>query len=531
MGEFNVWTSLPAVAPEIGLTILAAVILLLDAYLPQRKHRSRDIAFVAAAGMAALALTPFIWAAPVGSSELFWGGMIRHDALGQIFTVMLVLGGAITCLIAIEDSGAGKKGEFHLIIIIAVLGGCLMAKAADLVMVFVALETLSIPLYMLAAFKRTDGKSAESGLKYFLFGSFASAIFLYGLSLLFGFTGVTGLAQIAAALNSGAVTAGAFPVLLALVLIIVGFSFKISAVPFHFWTPDVYEGAPTPVTAFLSTASKAASFMLLLRFLIEVFGLPSAPGEASSLVTVNGTEIQGFWVSLLTVFSVLTMTLGNVMALRQSSFKRLLAYSSIAQAGYTLMGLAALQWQPPAAYSDLDIAAIPAGLHGQNMAIASIAFYMFMYTFTNLVVFGGIIYFTEKTGREKISDFAGLQRRSPWLALAMTIGLLSLGGIPPAAGFFGKLFLFQAAVNAGLVGLALIGVLNAIVGLYYYLVIIKVMYVDHGIDEDVPLPMPRAFAWTIGITTIVVIILGVAPAAIYDWAIQGAEAVRRVIGG
>ncbi|MCU0511614.1 MAG: NADH-quinone oxidoreductase subunit N [Anaerolineae bacterium] len=509
MGEFNVWTSLPAVAPEVGLAALAAIVLLLDAYLPQFKNRTRNIAYVTAAGMAALALTPFIWAPPAGTSELYWGGMIRHDALGQIFAVMLLLAGAITSLIAVEDSGAGQKSEFHLVIIVATMGGTLLAKSADLVMIFIALETLSIPLYMLAAFRRMDGKSAESGLKYFLFGSFTTALLLYGFSLLFGFTGTTSLAGIADGLASGTLLTSAFPVLVALLLVIVGFSFKISAVPFHFWTPDVYEGAPTPVTAFLSVGSKAASFMVFMRLLIEVFGLnPNA-------LTLDNAVIQQFWVGLLTVFAILTMTLGNLLALRQNSFKRLLAYSSIAQAGYTLMGLAALQAQTAA---------------GQDLAMASVSFYMFMYTFTNLVIFGGIIVFAEYTGRDQISDFAGLQRRNPWLALMMTIGLLSLAGIPPAAGFFGKLFLFQAAVQANLVGLAIIGVLNAIIGLYYYLVIIKIMYVDHGQDEEKALPLPRSYAWALGISTVVVLILGVIPAPIFDWAMQGAAAVRLALG-
>jgi len=302
--------------------------------------------------------------------------------------------------------------------------------------------------------------------------------------------------------------ANAVPLLITIVLVLVGFGFKISMVPFHFWTPDVYEGAPTPVTAFLSVASKAGSFMVLMRFLLEVFGLYPA------LVIVDGRTVQDVWVGLIVVLSVLSMTFGNVLALRQTNFKRMLAYSSIAQAGYTLMGLAALQSQTP---------------EGQNLAMASVAFYMFMYTFTNLVVFGGIIIFVERTGRENISDFAGLQRRSPWLALAMTIGLLSLAGIPPAAGFFGKLFLFQAAVSAGLAGLAIVGVLNAIVALYYYLVVIKTMYVDHGQDEDKPIVMPQTFGIVMAVTTLIVIVLGVIPTPVFEWAMQGAEAVRQAV--
>ena len=290
---------------------------------------------------------------------------------------------------------------------------------------------------------------------------------------------------------------GVVAVMTALVMVVVGFGFKISAVPFHFWTPDVYEGAPTPVTAFVSVSSKAASFALLLRFMTAVFPVD---------LVIGGVIIQDFWVNLLVVISIVSMTLGNVVALRQSNIKRLLAYSSIAQAGYTLIGVVALQGA------------------NDSLAVASVSFYMFMYIFTNLLVFGGVILFISATDSEEIADMAGLNRRSPWLALFITIGLLSLGGIPPAAGFFGKFFLFQAAVNANLVGLALIAVTNAIIALYYYLVVIKVMYVDVGPDDEAPIAIPRSYAWSLGITALVVLLLGtILVTPIYDWAILGAS--------
>lgn len=495
MGTFDLWASLPAIAPEVGLTILAIVVLLLDLYLDRDKHRS--VAIAAAIGMAALAITPFIWP-PTAEGEILWGGMVRYDSLAQIFKVMILLAGSITCLMALDDKSVSKRGEFYLIIIVATLGGSLMASAADLIMVFVALETVSIPLYVLAAFRRGDTRSAESGMKYFLFGSFASAIFLYGLSLLYGFAGSTGLYQIAEFLGQGASSENVVPVLAALVMVVVGFGFKVSAVPFHFWTPDVYEGAPTPVTAFVSVASKAASFALFLRFMMAVF--------PASLV-VDGRVVQDFWVTLVAAMSIITMTLGNVLALRQTNIKRLLAYSSIAQAGYTLIGIAAMQVQ-------------------SDLGVASVSYYMFMYTFTNLLAFAVVILFSEATGSEAIKDLASLNRRSPMLALAMTIALLSLGGIPPAAGFFGKFFLFQAAVEAQLVGLAIIGVLNAIVALYYYLVVIKIMYVDPHADQDKAIRISRSHAWVLGITAVVVILLGtIAATPIFDWAREGARAI------
>ena len=497
MQSFDLWAQLPSVLPELGLAVLAVVVLFADLYGAFATRRS--VVYIAALGMALLAVMPFIWTPDPTLFEngtLLWGGMVNYDPLSQIFKVMLLLAGAVTCLMAAGDRGVGNKGEFYLIVIIATLGGLMMSSASDLILVFVALETLSIPLYMLAGFRRGDRRSAESGMKYFLYGAFASAIMLFGFSLLYGFAGTTNLAGIATAL--GANLAGdVIPVMTALVMVIVGFGFKISAVPFHFWTPDVYEGAPTPVTAFVSVSSKAASFALLLRFMTAVF-----PPE----LVAGGVIVQDFWVNLTVVISIVTMTLGNVVALRQTNIKRLLAYSSIAQAGYTLIGVAALQ----------------AG--DGSLAVASVSFYMFMYIFTNLLIFGGVILFIAVTGKEDIKDLAGLNRRSPWLALTITIALLSLGGIPPAAGFFGKFFLFQAAVSANLVGLALIAVANAIVALYYYLVVVKVMYVDVGPDDNKPIAIPRNYGWALGITTAAVILLGtIAVRPIYDWALLGAN--------
>jgi NADH-quinone oxidoreductase subunit N len=501
VGEFNFLQSLPAIAPEVGLTIMAIVVLALDLYLPESQRR--NIAIVTGIGLLATALLYLLlWfptnGEPTGlgaAAGLYWGGMVRHDTLAQIFKVMVLCAGALTALMTIDVRGLGRKGEFYLIVIVSTLGGCLIAGASDLIMVFLGLETMTIPLYVLAAFRRDDQRSPESGMKYLLFGSFASAILLYGLSLLYGFTGQTNLQAIAAYLGSDAFSANAFPVLLAMTLIVVGFGFKISAAPFHFWTPDVYEGAPTPVAAFLSVASKAASFALVVRFLVEVF--PNG-------LIIGGQAIPNFWGNLVIVLAVVSMTLGNVIALAQKNIKRLLAYSSIAQAGYTLIGVAALQAAP-------------------DTATAAIGFYMLMYTFTNLLAFAVIVLFSEATGSETVADLAGLSHRAPWLALTLTIALLSLAGVPPAAGFFGKFFLFQAAVEANLTWLAMVGVLNAIIGLYYYLYIVKVMYVDHSPDEDKPIPVSRTLAWVVGAATIVVILLGtfgVQP--VFNWALQGA---------
>jgi NADH-quinone oxidoreductase subunit N len=499
MQEFNLLQSLPVIAPEIGLTVMAVVVLFLDLSLPESQRRS--IAIVTALGLIATAvLTVAFWSPTPAQEGLYWGGLMRYDILAEIFKVMALAAGALTALITIDVPNMGRKGEFYLIIIVATLGACLLAGASDLIMIFLALETMTIPLYILAAFDRQDKRSSESGMKYFLFGSFASGIMLYGLSLLYGFTGQTNIYAIAGYLGSEAFAANLIPVLVALTLIFVGFGFKISAAPFHFWTPDVYEGAPTPVTAFLSVASKSASFALLIRFFVAVF-----PGG----LVLGGTEVQPFWINLAIAIAVLSMTFGNLVALGQTNIKRLLAYSSIAQAGYALVGVAAL-----------------GSVAAREDAVAAVTFYMLMYTFTNLLAFGVIILVTQKTGSERIGDFAGLSKRSPWLALTMTIAFLSLAGVPPAAGFFGKFLLFQAAVEADLTWLAIVGVLNSIIAPYYYLVVIKVMYVDKSADEDVAIAVNRPYAWALGAATLVVVLLGTfAIQPIFDWAARGARSI------
>ncbi|MCI0710260.1 MAG: NADH-quinone oxidoreductase subunit N [Chloroflexi bacterium] len=502
--------NLLAVAPEILLTLVALVVILADLYLPAENKRITG--YIAGLGLFGIAIATLILV-PANQSlvldntldtveeQLLWGGMIRSDDLARIFRVMVIFTGGLTCLMGMGDRRLNYKAEFYAIIVIATIGASLLSAAADLVMIFIALETVSISLYILSGFIRlpvTPGqeaeqfamRSAESGLKYFLFGSFTSAFFLYGLTLIYGFSGGhTNIYEIGQAFGAAGtegfenVVTDTIPLLFALLMVTVGFGFKISAVPFHFWTPDVYEGAPTPVTSYISTVSKAASFAVLVRFMLAVF----SPEELLDVATSSYSE---WWVQLFAILSVVTMTLGNLLALVQRNIKRLIAYSSIAQAGYTLMGVAA-------------IATTQAG-----DGAASVAFYMFMYVFTNTLLFAVVILFTNATNSETIADMAGLSRRSPWLALAMTLALLSLAGIPPAAGFVGKFLLFRAAVDSGLTWLAMIGVLNAIVALYYYLVVVKVMYVDRSEDDDVPINIPNPYPLVIGTSAAAVVLLG-----------------------
>ncbi|MBL8045883.1 MAG: NADH-quinone oxidoreductase subunit N [Anaerolineales bacterium] len=450
-----------AVLPEILLVVVAAIVIIAD--LAQRQitkgqvglamleARRRNVGLAAALGFLVVLVVSLLVSLPSVGNDLIFGGMLRHDLMAFIFRVLFLFSGMVVALISMDSPTIGKQGEYYVVLVAAVLGMNLMAASADLIMLYLAVETTSIALYALAGFLREDSKSAESGLKYFLFGAFTSTIMLYGFSLLYGFTGQTNLYAIGEAL-----TATNTPVLFALFMILVGLGFKISAVPFHFWAPDVYEGAPTPITAFLSVASKAAGFAVLIRVLMAAF-----PAQSE------------VWVQVIAALSAVTMTVGNIIALTQKNIKRLLAYSSIAQAGYILMGLAAFSGE----------------------GTAATLFYLGMYTLTNLAAFGAIVMVTRISGSESIADFSGLSRRAPGLALVMLVAFLSLGGIPPLAGFFGKFYLFTAALNQGLVWLAVVGFINALISLYYYLVVLKVIYLNAPKDEaSYPVSRPAAVA-------------------------------------
>lgn len=493
-----------AIVPEILLTIVALAVIYLDLYLPARQRSV--VGYVAGGSLLFIAaITAFI---PSGgdtlSEQLVFGGMIRNDDLAKIFRMMVIAVGGFTCFLGMGDHRLRYKSEFYAITIIATIGASLLSAAADIVMLFVALETMSISLYIMSGFIRRPelpdveqeeaaNRSAESGMKYFLFGGFTSAFLLYGLSLVYGFSGgVTNLYEIGPALVDGEHATA--PIIVALGLVTVGFGFKISAVPFHFWTPDVYEGAPTPVTSFISVTSKAASFAVLTRFMLAVF-------PPDQLLPAEVVGYSDWWVQLFAMLAVITMSLGNLLALVQTNIKRLVAYSSVAQAGYTLVGLVAIASDSSA-----------------GDGAAAVAFYMSMYVFTNTLLFAGVIIFTNETGSEKISDMAGLARRNPWIALGMTVALLSLAGIPPAAGFFGKFLLFRAAVDANMAWLAMIGFLNSIVALYYYLVVIKVMYVDRSADDDKKIALPAPYNFVFAATGLMVILLGVLPAIVIELA-------------
>jgi NADH-quinone oxidoreductase subunit N len=460
-------TMVLAILPEILLFVLAGLILALDAiWKPEIK---RSLGWLTAGGLLIVMVVSIFVATPPDQGRLIFGGMIRQDWLSFAFNILFMFAAAITALFAMDMKGVGQKGEFYVLMLISTLGMSLMASAADIIMLYLAIETTSIPMYILVGFMTRDDKSTESGFKYLLFGATASTIMLYGFSLLYGFTGQTNIYQIALSFYN--LQFPKIAIIGSLLLILVGFGFKISAFPFHFWAPDVYEGAPTPIAGFLSTASKAAGFVVVLRVLVAVFTPSAAPD----------------WINMLAIVSVLTMTVGNVLALVQKNIKRMLAYSSIAHAGYILIGVVAVS----------------------QLGMTSVVFYLIAYLITNLAAFGIVMAFSKVVGSDEISAYSGLSRRKPWLALAMLVAFLSLAGMPPLAGFIAKVFVFAAAIKVGLVWLAFVGVLNSIIGLYYYLTVLKYVYLYRSDDEDKPLSISRPYTIALSILIFGIILVGI----------------------
>uniref|UniRef100_B8HPI5 NAD(P)H-quinone oxidoreductase subunit 2 n=1 Tax=Cyanothece sp. (strain PCC 7425 / ATCC 29141) TaxID=395961 RepID=B8HPI5_CYAP4 len=422
-----------AILPE-GIVIVT-LLLVLGADLVSGRPADRWTPYLAIGGLlAAVAALYLQWDQPTTLSFL---GSFSNDHLSIVFRGIIALSTAVTILMSIryvEQTGS-SLGEFFTILLTATVGGMFLSGAQELVMIFISLETLSIASYLMTGYMKRDLRSNEAALKYLLIGAASSAIFLYGSSLLYGLSGgATALPDIAAGLG----TKQSLGLLIALVFVIAGISFKISAVPFHQWTPDVYEGAPTPVVAFLSVGSKAAGFALAIRFL-----------------TVAFPTVAEQWQFIFTALAILSMILGNVVAIAQTSMKRMLAYSSIAQAGFVMIGF----------------------VIGTETGYASMVFYLLIYLFMNLGAFACIILFALRTGTDQISEYAGLYQKDPLLTLALSLCLLSLGGIPPLAGFFGKIYLFWAGWQAGAYGLVLLGLLTSVVSIYYYIRVVKMMVV------------------------------------------------------
>jgi NADH-quinone oxidoreductase subunit N len=428
--------------PEVILSVIAMVLLLVNVFVPSKNKGY--LGYLSLIGLAATAASAVSGWGPAVSG---FGGAVVQDNFAIFFKVIFLISAALAILISDRYMAQEEcnQGELYPLILFATVGMMLMAGGTDLMVIFLGLELLSVCLYVLAGFNRANLKSNEAGLKYFLLGAFSTGFLLYGMALTYGATGSTKLQAIYAQVASNHDIAANPIFVVGMLLIAVGFSFKIAAAPFHMWTPDVYEGAPTPMTAFMSAGPKAAGFAAFIRVMIFAFPM-----------------LKTDWTALLWILAVLTMTVGNVIALSQDNIKRMLAYSSIAHAGYALVGFTACNAE----------------------GAAGILFYMLSYAFMNIGAFAVIILIGKKGEKNgNVQDFAGLAYKKPLLALVFSVFLFSLAGIPPTAGFIGKFYLFSAAIKSGYVGLAIIGVLNSAASVYYYLRVMVFMYMKDPTEE------------------------------------------------
>ena len=475
--------------PEIVLTVMATLLMVLDPILHRRSSNAFGhlslVALVAAMGAAVYAYTQ---AGPA------FGGMLRVDGFATFFRVLVMVVGILTILPSyrfLERQNA-ETSEYHALLLFSIAGQCLMVAANDLIMVFIGLEISSIASYVLAGYFRDDKRANEAALKYFLLGSFATAFFLYGVALIYGATGTVNLTAVRAVISGpGAGGVPPSPVFLgvAAALMFVGLGFKVSAAPFQMWAPDVYQGAPTPVTAFLSTGPKAAAFAAFLRIFMTAF-----------------EPIGGGWEPLVWSSALLSMTIGNFAALVQSNVKRMLAYSSIAHAGYVMVALTARS----------------------SAGAAAAMFYLAAYAFMNIGAFAVVSHLSGRGERyQNIEDFAGLGQKQPLTAAMLTIFLLSLIGVPLTGGFFGKFYIFKAALESHLVWLTVLGLLNAAVAAYYYLRILVMMYM-HEPSEAVASaePLSPGLRAALILPALATLFLGISPAWVLEFAGKSAALVK-----
>jgi NADH-quinone oxidoreductase subunit N len=490
--------------PETVLTVAVLALFIQDLFT--RKH-ARRVQQLTAGAFAWLGLTAIAIVLTPKAPVLLFGGLLQHDPLRIFFAWIFLASMGLTILIvpASKQISSARLGEFYALLFALGLGMFLMASSTDLLMVYLSIEMVSLVSYVLTGFRRGDRKANEASLKYVIYGGVASGVMLYGISLLYGLFGTTrviGEASIAAQVSDvatrlfaahafGGQPAAQLTLVVAVVFVLAGVGYKIASVPFHMWCPDVYEGAPTPFTAFLSVGPKAAGFAVAIRFFFAAFEkhVPGAGFVATSDLP---------WPAIIGIISAITMTLGNLSALQQNNLKRMFAYSSIAHAGYLLMGLAA---------------ATAAG-------VQSILVYLVVYVFMNVGAFLVVIAVARVTGSEQISDFRGLGTRAPIAALTLTIFLFSLTGIPPFAGFTGKYLLFAAIMQKGEVWsgvLALVGVLNSAVSLFYYARIIKAMYLEEALDQR-PLPVPPLYTGVLVTLAVPLLVLGLYWGPLLSWA-------------
>lgn len=444
--------SLQAVLPEMIVAFTGIIVMIYDSFMPKQRMVTGALSLI---GLAASAFALFsMWGEMPANS---WNGMIANDGLRMSFTLVFLFVSAMTILISTvwTERENVPIGEYHALLLFATFGMMFMAAGNDMVIIFLGLETLSIATYVMAGLRKSDLKSNESAMKYFILGSFASAFLLYGMALIYGATASTNITEIASMVGKAN-----FPALLLIggAMLIIGFGFKVATVPFHVWTPDVYEGAPTPVTGFMAAGPKASAFASFLR--VFVIGFP----------LVSGSQAAGFlhesWVTALTVMAILTMTVGNISAIVQNNVKRMLAYSSISHAGYAMVGFIG--------------AGVAKTMQDRDEAIAAVAFYMLTYAVTNLGAFAIVALIAQKNDRRtEFDDYNGIGFKSPVLAFSLSLFMLSLFGLPLTAGFMGKVLVFRPALEAGstlLTVMVVIAVVNSAISAYYYLRLIVVMF-------------------------------------------------------
>jgi NADH-quinone oxidoreductase subunit N len=500
--------NLQLLLPELLLSIAGVLVMLVDAFT-HRRGRRWVTGGLALAGLAASAWS-CVWLRAAGLPESAFNGMIVLDSMRLSFTAVFIVVAALTILVSMVwvEREALPAGEFHALLLFATVGMMLMASAGDLVMVFLGLELLSIATYVMCGFRKEDLRSNESSMKYFILGSFSSAFMLYGIALIYGATahaiagdggarvivaGTTNIAEIAERVGDGL-----YPPLLFVgaAMLLIGFGFKIATAPFHVWTPDVYEGAPTPVTAFMAAGPKAAGFAAFMRVFLVAFPFVNAASPA-------GAQLHAAWMDALWVLAALTMTVGNVVALVQTNVKRMLAYSSIAHAGYALVGF---------------VAAGAAETPGeQHEAVGAVVFYLLAYAVMNLGAFA-VVTLVARGGdrRTDVEDYRGIGFRSPALSLTLSLFLLSLIGVPLTAGFMGKVFVFSEAIRQGFYWLVVIGVINSAISVYYYLRLVVVMFFRERTTEWRAPRIPASVALVLVLTVLGVLYLGVFPGPVLD---------------
>lgn len=466
--------------PELIVIGTAFAVLLLDLFL--KEHQRKVLAPLALVGITCAFFT-LMFGVPMSGSS--FGGRFEMDVAAFWFKTVFLITAFLTVAVSLDmldqrakvrDTAIGSRGEYYTVLLFTVSGMMFLISARDIITLFVSLELATIPLFVLSAWKKTR-KSGEAGLKYVILGALASSLLLYGLGFIYALSGKMGLTEISAVLKPS-------PLLwIAIAMIASGVGFKLTMVPFHMWAADVYEGSPTPITAYLSVASKAAGLAFMFQIFFRVLGWH--PGSALYADPTFVTVLN----HIIAIMAAVTMTLGNLVAIVQQNIKRFMAFSAISQAGYLLMGF---------------LGPVPQG-------VTAMLFYLLVYAITNIAVFAVIIHFYNETGLEMIEDYRGLSRTNPMLSLAMMLALFSLAGIPPLSGFVGKFFLFSIAAQNGFHWLVGVAAVNSTISLYYYLRIIRQMYIEHPLPNAKPLGSTPALAMTITATTVVLVLLGIIP--------------------